>query len=67
MDAKKIEHLKLKHCEKELRALLKKLIEGNYGLTAEQVYDLIANTGVETSINPALRNSKTMEEFLKEE
>lgn len=55
---------KLEYCKKELKVLLKKLIEGNYHLTAKAVYDHIANSGVDMDLNPKLRNSKTIEEFL---
>jgi hypothetical protein len=55
---------KLTYCKTELKVLLKKLIKGNYYLTAEAVYDHIANSGVDMDLNPKLRNSKTMEEFL---
>ncbi|MDO8563491.1 MAG: hypothetical protein Q7R87_00605 [Nanoarchaeota archaeon] len=57
---------KLEFCKKELKILINKLIEGNYHLTAEAVYSHIANSGVDMDLNPKLRNSKTMKEFLKE-
>lgn len=62
----KIKNFKLEYCKKELKALLNKLIEGNYHLTAEAIYHHIANSGVEMDLNPKLKNSKTMDEFLAE-
>lgn len=58
------ESKKLDWCKNELKALLNRLIEGNYNQTAEVVFDHIAHTGVETDLNPALKASPTMEEFL---
>lgn len=55
---------KLEWCKDELRALLSKLIEGNYHQTAEIVFDHIAHTGVETELNPELKNRPTLESFL---
>lgn len=63
---KEIKNFKLDLCRKELKALLVKLIEGNYHLTAEAIYNHIANSGVEMDLNPKLKNSKTMKEFLEE-
>jgi len=57
---------KLEYYKKELKTLLNKLIKGNYYLTAKAVYDHIANSGVDMDLNPKLRNSKTMEQFLAE-
>ncbi len=66
MEDKTIKNFKLEYCKKELKALLKKLIEGNYNLTAESIYKHIANSGVEMDLNPSLKNSKSMQEFLSE-
>lgn len=55
---------KLEWCKDELKALLKRLEEGHYRQTAEQVFDLIAHTGVETDTNPELKEKPTYEEFL---
>jgi len=57
---------KLEHCKEELKALLRKLSEGYYDITAEFVYDHIANSGVEMKINKDLVDSKSMKEFLEE-
>ena len=62
-----IKNTKLEYSKKELKALLKKLIEGGYNITAEFIYDHIANSGVEMKINPDLVNQKTMQQFLIEE
>ena len=64
--SEEIKNYKLELCEEELKALLRKLIDGGYHVTAAQVYDHIANTGVELDLKPELRNQKTMEEFLAE-
>lgn len=56
---------KLEYCKPELKALLNKLVEGNYHITAEFIYDHIANSGVDMKIHPELENSVSMEEFLK--
>ena len=56
---------KLEFCKAELKVLLKKLIEGNYHTTAEVVFGKVARTGVETDLNPELKEI-TMEEFLRE-
>ena len=64
MKNEEIKNFKLDYCKKELKALLKKLIEGNYHLTAEAIYNHIANSGVEMDLNPKLKDSKTMEQFL---
>lgn len=61
-----IKNFKLDYCKDELKALLKKLIEGNYNLTAQAIYNHIANSGVEMDLNPSLKNAKTMDEFLAE-
>ncbi len=58
---------KLEYCKEELKNLLNKLVEGNYHITAEFIYDHIANSGVDMKIHPELQNQKTMYEFLKEE
>lgn len=67
MNTSQAKNSKLEYCKKELKALLKKLVEGNYQITAEFIYDHIANSGVDMKIHPELEGSKTMEEFLKEE
>ena len=54
---------KLDYCEGELRALLKKLIEGNYHITAEFIFDHIAHSGVDLKLNPELEKL-TMESFI---
>jgi len=64
MDKKEVINTKLAYCEEELKVLLNKLIEGNYHVTAEFIYDHIANSGVEMKINPELDGKQTMEEFL---
>ena len=66
MKNEEIKNFKLEYCKKELKILLKKLIEGNYHLTAEAIYNNIANSGVEMDLNPKLKNSKTIKEFLAE-
>ena len=58
---------KLEWCEDELRALLEKLIEGNYHTTAEFIYDHVANSGVEMKINPELEGRESMQDFLSKE
>jgi len=58
-------HPKLEHCKNELRPLLQQLIDGNYHQTAEAVFHAVAHTGVETDMNPELKQKPTMEEFLK--
>ena len=63
----KFESLKLEHCKDELKALLEKLIAGNYHQTAEVVFDHIAHTGVETDMNKELKERPTLEEFLQSE
>ena len=63
----KAKNTKLEYCKKELKSLLNKLVEGNYQITAEFIYDHIANSGVDMKIHPELENSKTMEDFLKED
>ncbi|MES3005391.1 MAG: hypothetical protein V4664_00390 [Patescibacteria group bacterium] len=57
---------KLEYCKDELKALLNKLVEGNYHITAEFLYDHIANSGVDMKIHPELENQKTMYQFLEE-
>lgn len=56
---------KFVYCEDELRSLLKKLTEGNYHITAEVVFDHVANTGVEVDMNPSIKNRMTMEKFIE--
>jgi hypothetical protein len=58
------ESKKLDWSKKELNALLKRLIEGQYRQTAEVVFDNIAHTGVETDLNPKLKKHPSMDEFL---
>lgn len=55
---------KLEYCKPELEALLNRLVEGNYHITAEFIYDHIANSGVDMKIHPELVNKVTMNEFL---
>ena len=64
---KKFENSKLDWCKNELRTLLKRLNEGNYQKTAEVVFDHVAHTGVESDLNPELKKSPTLEEFLSAE
>lgn len=59
------ESQKLDWCKAELKALLDRLIEGNYHTTAGVVFDHIAHTGVETDLNPVLKQKPTLEEFLE--
>jgi hypothetical protein len=66
MENKSVINYKLDHCKIELKALIEKLIEGGYNLTAESIYDHIANSGVEMDLNKDLKNSKSMKEFLDE-
>ena len=63
----KFENTKLDYCKDKLKKLLEKLIEGNYHVTAKEVFNHIANTGVESDINPELKKKPTLEEFLKSE
>jgi hypothetical protein len=58
---------KLDWSKEELKALLLKLIEGNYHQTAEVIFNHVAHTGVETDLDPELKAKPTMEEFLKAE
>jgi len=58
------ENKKLDWCKEELKTLLEHLIEGNYHTTAEFIFDHVAHTGVETDLNPDLKESPTIEEFL---
>lgn len=44
--------------------MLNKLLEGNYQITAEFIYDHIANSGVDIKIHPELAGQQTMKEFL---
>jgi len=57
---------KLEYCKPELKVLLKKLVEGRYDITAEFIYDHIANSGVDMKIHPELDGQKNMEQFLNE-
>lgn len=57
------ENSKLTWCEDELRALLKKLIDGNYHITAEHIFDHVAHSGVDMKLNPELEKL-TLEEFI---
>jgi hypothetical protein len=61
---KKFENSKLDWCKDELKTLLKRMNEGNYQKTAEVVFDHVAHTGVESDLNPELKKSPTLEEFL---
>ena len=56
---------KLDWSKKELKALLNKLIAGNYHQTAQVVFDHVAHTGVETDLDPSLKSKPTLEEFIK--
>jgi|GEM_PF-1442964 len=67
MDIASVKNSKLEFCSKELRVLLKRLVAGNYHVTAEFIYDHIANSGVEMKINPSLVGKQSMEAFLKAE
>ena len=58
---------KLDWSKVELKALLLKLIEGNYHQTAEVVFNHIAHTGVETDLDQELKTKPALEEFLKAE
>ena len=64
---KVFESKKLEWCKDELKVLLVKLQTGNYQQTTEVIFDHVAHTGVETDINPELKNKPTLEEFLKSE
>lgn len=66
MNTTSVKNTKFEFCKKELRVLLRKLVEGNYHITAEFIYDHIANPGVDVKINPSLINRQSMEEFLRE-
>ena len=58
------ESKKLDWTKDALKALLQRLIEGNYHQTAETVFDHIAHTGVETDLKKELKEKPTLEEFL---
>ncbi len=58
------ESKKLDWCKDELKALLQRLIDGNYHQTAEVVFGHVAHTGVETDLRPELKTKPSMEEFL---
>jgi len=60
------ESKKLEWCKNDLKVLLEKLIAGNYHQTAEVIFAAVAHTGVETDINPALKERPTLKEFLLE-
>ena len=60
----KLKNPKLEFCKDELKVLLNKLISGNYHTTAEFIFNSIAHTGVDTDLNPELKEKPTMEEFL---
>ena len=60
------ENSKLKWCEAELRILLQRLLDGNYQITAEYIFDHVAHSGVDLKINPEL-GKLAMEEFLAKE
>ena len=64
---KKFENSKLDWCKDELRALLERLNEGNYEVTAKVVFDHVAHTGVESDLNSELKKSPSLEEFLSAE
>ena len=58
---------KLDWCKDELKALLKRLMDGHYQQTAEVVFDHVAHTGVETDLNPDLKKKPSLQEFLNAE
>ena len=58
------ENTKLDYCKDELKILLQKLVDGNYHKTAEVVFSHIAHTGVESDLNPTLKDKPTFEEFI---
>lgn len=60
----KFKNPKLEFCKDELRFLIEKFISGNYHTTAEFIFNIIAHTGVDTDLNPELKEKPTMEEFL---
>ena len=64
---RKFENSKLDWCKEELKTLLEKLNVGNYQKTAEVVFDNIAHTGVDSDLNPELKKTPTLEEFLSSE
>ena len=64
---RKFENSKLDWCKEELKILLDKLNKGNYQKTAEVVFDHVAHTGVESDLNPKLKKTPTLEEFLSSE
>jgi hypothetical protein len=57
-------HPKLELSKVELKTLLERLIEGGYGKTAQEVFRLIAHTGVEVDTDPELKEKPSLEEFL---
>ena len=61
------ESKKLDWCKNELKALLKRLQDGNYSQTAEVVFGHVAHTGVETDLKQELKKSPTLGEFLASE
>ncbi len=60
----KFESKKLEHSKAELKALLERLMEGYYQDTAEEIFHMVAHTGVETDQNPELKEKPTFEEFM---
>ena len=58
---------KLDWSKDELKVLLLKLQAGNYHQTAEVVFDHVAHTGVETDLEPELKKSPSLKEFLTSE
>ena len=63
----KFENSKLDWCKDELKTLLNRLNDGNYGVTTKVVFDHVAHTGVESDLNPELKRKPTLEEFLSAE
>jgi hypothetical protein len=57
------ENTKLDWCKDELKALLNRLSAGNYQKSAEVVFEHLAHTGVETDLNPELKQKPTLKEF----
>jgi len=55
---------KLNYCQKELKALLEKLMAGNYEVSARTVFDHLAHTGVDTDLDKTLKEKPTFEEFM---
>ena len=61
----KFKNQKLEFCKKELKPLLQKLLSGNYGVSAEHVFDHLSHTGVDTDMDKTLKSSPTLKEFLE--